>query len=252
MIKSAILTGSIAEAASENHVSDITPWRIVRKYQQQLNCQAAVGGYFQKQVMKDFVQLYIELLFIMDPTICLTEIQERPASDLGLQNDEVPSIATISRFLLIQNITKKKCKKVAIERFTQGNIARRRAFIRWRSSVDPRKMFVVDETGIEDFHRHFGRNHSGIPVPQLTPKTLGQKWSVLGVVGLHGAVHTIPLDGNYTSEMFVHVIRQIVLPSLPRDSYLMMDNASIHNDNRLANILQTKNITLVRLPYVFV
>ena len=27
----------------------------------------------------------------------------------------------------------------------------------------------------------------------------------------------------------------------------MMDNASIHNDNRLANILQAKNITLVNL-----
>ena len=72
----------------------------------------------------------------MDPTIYLTEFQERLASDLGLQNDEVPSIATISSFLLSQNITRKKCKKVALER------------LQWRSSVDPRKIFVVDETGI--------------------------------------------------------------------------------------------------------
>ena len=28
----------------------------------------------------------------------------------------------------------------------------------------------------------------------------------------------------------------------------MMANVSIHNDNRLANILQAKNITLVKLP----
>ena len=106
----------------------------------------------------------------------------------------------------------------------------------------------MDETSIEDFHRNFGRNHSGIPVPQLTPKTPGQKWSVLGVVGFHGVVQAIPFDGNYTSEMFEHAIRHIFLPSLPRDSYVMMDNASIHNDNRLANILQAKNITLVKLP----
>ena len=199
--------------------------------------------------MKDFVQLYIELLVVVDPTIYLTEIQERLASDLGLQNDEVPSTAaTISRFLLSQSIMRKKCKKVALERFTPENIARRRAFIQWRSSVDPREIFVVDETGIEDFHRNFGRNHSSIPVPQLTPKTPGQKWSVLGVDEFHGVVHAIPFDGSYTSEMFEHAIRHIVLPSLPRDSYVMMDNASIHNDNRLANILQAKNITLVKLP----
>ena len=140
-IKSAILTGSIADAARENHVSDnSTAWRIVRKYQQQLNCHAAVGRHFQKDVMKDFVQLYIELLVVVDPTIYLTGIQERLASDLGLQNDEVPRTATISRFLLTQNITRKKCKRVALERFTPENIARRRAFLQWRYSVDPRKI----------------------------------------------------------------------------------------------------------------
>ena len=100
----------------------------------------------------------------------------------------------------------------------------------------------------EIFHRNFGRNHSSIPVPQLTLKTPGKKWSVLGVVGFHRVVHVIPFDGSYTSEMFEHAIRHIVLPSLPRDPYVMIDNASIQNDNRLANILQAKNITLVKLP----
>ena len=84
VIKSAILTGSIADAARENHLSNSTAWRIVKKYQQPLNCHAAVGGQFQKEVMKDFVQLYIELPVVVDPTIYLTEIQERLASDLGL------------------------------------------------------------------------------------------------------------------------------------------------------------------------
>ena len=143
---------------------------------------------------------------------------------------------------------RKKCKKVALERFAPDNIARRRAFIQWHSSVDPRKIFVVHEIRIEDFHRNFGRKHSGIPIPQLTPKMLGQKWSMLGVFGFHGVVHAIPFDGNYTSEMFEHAIRHIVLPSLPSDSYVMMDNASIYNDNQLANILQAKNITLMKLP----
>ena len=211
-----------------------------QEYQQQLNCHAAVGEHFQKEVMKDFVQLYIELLVVVDPTIYLTEIQERLASHLGLQNYEVPSTATISCFLLSQNVTRKKCKKVALERFTPENIARRRAFIQSRSFVDPRKIFVVDKTGMEDFQRNFGRNHSGIPVPLLTPKTPGHKWSLLGVVGFCGVVHAIPFDGNYTSEMFEHAIRHIVLRSLPRDSYVMVDNASIHNDNRLANFYKQR------------
>ena len=69
VIKSVIL----ADAAWKNHVSDNTAWRIVRKYQQQLNCHATVGGHFQKDIMKDIVQLYIELLVVMDSTIYLIE-----------------------------------------------------------------------------------------------------------------------------------------------------------------------------------
>ena len=160
MIKSAILTGSIADAARENHVSDSTAWRIVRKYQQQLNCHAAVGGHFQKEVIKDFVQLYIELLALVDPTIYLSEIQEKLASDLCLQNDEVPSAATISRFLLSQNITREKCKKGSIRKIHSREHRSSKSFHTVAFFVDPRKIFVVDETGIEDFHRNFGRNHS--------------------------------------------------------------------------------------------
>ena len=83
-----------------------------------LTVMQLLGGHFQKEIMKDFVQLYIELLVVVDPTISLrtiysTKIQERLASDLDLQNDEVLSMATISHFLLSQNIMRKKCKKVA-------------------------------------------------------------------------------------------------------------------------------------------
>ena len=199
--------------------------------------------------MKDFVQLYTELLVIVDPTIYLTEIQERLASDLGLQNDEVPSTATISRIFLSQNITRKKCKKVALERFTPENIAHRRAFIQWRSSVDPRIIFVVDETGIEDFvsqkfwEKPFWYSCSTINSENARTEVVhvGSCWILRSSPGN-------PFDGNCTSEMFEHVIRHIVLPSLLRDSYVMRDNASIHNDNRLANILQAQNITLVKLP----
>ena len=70
---------------------------------------------------------------------------------------------------------------------------------------------------LKTFTEILGETILVFPVPQLIPKTPGQKWSVLGVVGFHGVVHTIPFDGNYTSEMFEHAIRHIVLPSLPRD-----------------------------------
>ena len=74
------------------------------------------------------------------------------------------------------------------------------------------------------------------------------KTSVIGVVGFQGLVQAIPFDANYTAAIFEQAMEHIVLPVLPHNCYLVMDNASIHNDDRLAQILAQKNITLVKLP----
>ena len=78
------------------------------------------------------------------------------------------------------------------------------------------------------------------------------KTSVIGVVGFHRLVQTIPF-ANYTAAISEQAMEHIVLPVLPHNCYLVMDNASIHNDDRLAQILAQKNITLVKLlpPYSY-
>ena len=109
IIKSAILDGgNIAETARENFLTYQGTKNIITRYQQQVTARADVGGHFQREVMKDCVQLYIELLVVMDPTIYLSEIQERLRLDLGLQNHEVPTISTISKFLTSQGLTRKR------------------------------------------------------------------------------------------------------------------------------------------------
>ena len=74
------------------------------------------------------------------------------------------------------------------------------------------------------------------------------KTSVIGVAGFHGLVQAIPFDANYTAAIFEQAMEHIVLPVLPHNCYLVMDNALTHNDNCLAKILAQKNITLAKLP----
>ena len=62
-------------------------------------------------------------------------------------------------------------------------LARRRAFVRLLSSVDPRKFLLLMKLEKKTFTEHLGEI---ILVQQFTPKTPGEKWSVLGVVGFHG------------------------------------------------------------------
>ena len=92
------------------------------------------------------------------------------------------------------------------------------------------------------------RSPSNYPLPSSAPRVKPDKTSVISVVGFHGLVQAIPFDANWTTAISEQAMEHIVLPVLPHDCYLVMDNASIHNDDCLAQILAQKKITLVKLP----
>ena len=110
----------------------------------------------------------------------------------------------------------------------------------------PEATLFVDETGFEDFARRYGGSPSNYPLPSFAPKVKPDKTAVIGVVGFHRLVQAIPFHANYKAAIFEQ--EHIVLPVLPHNCYLVMDNASVHNDDRLAQIVAQKNITLVKLP----
>ena len=67
------------------------------------------------------------------------------------------------------------------------------------------------------------------------------KWSVFSVVGLNqGVMHAVNLLNN--------VVETHILSVIARHSYLVLDNASIHNAIDLSRILSARNITVVFLP----
>ena len=82
----------------------------------------------------------------------------------------------------------------------------------------------------------------------MTLKNFGiPKWSVLGAVGFNqGLIHAVPVPANYNRVLFNDVLANHIMPLLPNNCYVAMDNASIHNDN-ISMILAAKNITLVFL-----
>ena len=107
--------------------------------------------------------------------------------------------------------------------------------------MDPRQLFFVDETGFENFARRYGRSPLDCPLPSFAPKVKPDKtchWCCW-----FPRARPSPFDA-----IFEQAMEHIVLPVLPHNCYLVMDNASIHSHDRLAQILAQKNITLVKLP----
>ena len=76
-----------------------------------------------------------------------------------------------------------------------------------------------------------------------------EKMSVLSMVGFDGGVlGAYPIYGSFKRLQFNYGMRQYFIPLIPHDSFLVMDNASIHNERDLVNMLAPRNITLVKLP----
>ena len=146
-----IWTNSFLATATQCKVSIMTVKRIVHKYRQQVSLKAGVGGNHHVTAMKDYVQVYIKSMLMINPKLYLSEIRDNVARDLRLNGPDLPSLVTIHMFIKQEGFTRKKCTRVAIERFTPENLMKRKAFIAWRKTVDPRNLFFVKETGFEDY-----------------------------------------------------------------------------------------------------
>jgi len=55
-------------------------------------------------------------------------------------------------------------------------------------------------------------------------------------------------DTAMTGEFFEGWFEEILLPKLPQDAVIVMDNASFHRKNKLNEIAENHNITLIFLP----
>lgn len=128
----------------------------------------------------------------------------------------------------------------------------RQVFVHWRMCIDPAKMYFFDETAFntETDEQSYGRTESGFRLPSYRRKSPAvPKYSVIGLCGYNeGFMQAIPIEGNFNTDLVNEVVENQLLPLLQRDSYLVCDNASIHNNGTLTAILMAKNITLVKLP----
>ena len=252
ILQSFMNTGSISESARGNQVCYLTADKIVTTFLTTGSCKVRKGGNELGCKLEDWMLAYLEALVLMEPWLYLCEIRNRLTIDLNLQQNQVPGISSICMALANLELGRKKVIRAAQEWFTADNLQCRSVYNVWKCTVNMQDVYFIDETG---FHpdtdlRAIGRSYPNERIPILTFKNFAvQKWSVLGAVGFNeGLVHAVPLLDNYNRVLFNDALEMHILPLLPNNCYLAMDNASIHNDNDILIILAAKNITLVKLP----
>jgi len=250
ILHSWLQTGNKSLTAKKNSCSLHAVTKISEKFMANGTCEAGDRGKPPK-VMDNWKRAYLEILVIVYPFLYLPEIQRHMQTELNLQPGEVPSLSVICKPLHELDLTRHKATKVASECFTQLNMARRAAYFQWRTTVDPRRLYFVDETGfqLDEDVRTIGRCHTSDALPSYERKSDARvKMSVLAIIGFQGVLGAYPIDGSFNRNRFNLVMSRFFVPLVPPGSYVIMDNASIHNNADLLNLLRPLNITLVKLP----
>jgi len=107
----------------------------------------------------------------------------------------------------------------------------------------------VDETGIDEYlYREYGWSKRGTT---LIGMTSGRNFKRTGIVAAQiGEVIVSPLqyDGTMDSSLFEMWFEFHLLPRLPENTVIVMDNASFHRKSKLYPLAEKARMKLIFLP----
>lgn len=77
----------------------------------------------------------------------------------------------------------------------------------------------------------------------------GKRVSVIAVRDCkHNLLHSFYFEGSTNKEVFKTYLKKVLLPELPYNSYLIMDNASFHKGSDVEEIICNFEVKLIYLP----
>jgi transposase len=107
----------------------------------------------------------------------------------------------------------------------------------------------VDETGMDSYlHREYAYSSKGVAV---YGKISGHKYKRIGIVAAQvdkKIVSPLQYEGTMDSVLFEMWFGECLLPALPVNSVIVMDNASFHRKNQLIPLAEKAGHRLLFLP----
>jgi transposase len=112
-----------------------------------------------------------------------------------------------------------------------------------------RRLVFVDECSTNtSMTRRYGRAPGGARAVGRVPRNYGPNLSLIASLGLDGAGPAMTLPGAVDGEAFVAYVQEVLVPTLRRGDLVVMDNLSVHKDERVAPLIAGAGGTLLFLP----
>jgi len=107
----------------------------------------------------------------------------------------------------------------------------------------------VDETGIDTYlSREYGWSERGKPLMGLVS---GRKFKRTGIVAAQlgkSIIEPLQYSGTMDSTLFETWFETRLLPNLPKNTLIVMDNATFHRKSKLLPLVEKAEVRLLFLP----
>ena len=119
------------------------------------------------------------------------------------------------------------------------------------NKILPSLLFYLDESGFDlNMVREYGYSLKGKRL--LSERSGNRKGKRLSVIGIRNHEHKLLcpfiFNGSINKELFIAYLKRVLLPNLPKNSYLIIDNASFHKGEYIEELIKSYNINLIYLP----
>jgi transposase len=158
------------------------------------------------------------------------------------------SLATISRALSQLGLPRKKKVPRACEQDSPEVQEQRRAFCQALAGVDPRRLVLVDECGVNTaMTRTYGRAPAGQRVYSDAP---GHWESITLTSGmrLSGVTAAMAFPGATNTDMFETYVEEVLVPELRPGDVVIWDNVKPHKSEEAVEAVEAAGASAMPLP----
>lgn len=143
-----------------------------------------------------------------------------------------------------RNNTKKKTK-----RYKEQDPEKVELYKEKIKNIPRDKIVYIDETGIQTYiYREYARAPKG---EKIIGKISGRRYKRIGIVAAqmgNKVIAPIEYTGVMNSKFFEKWFKEELLPKIPKESVIVMDNASFHRKKKLSSIADKQRSQIIFLP----
>jgi transposase len=117
------------------------------------------------------------------------------------------------------------------------------------TTIDVSTIFVLDEAGANlSMTPTNGRAQRGKRAHGVKPTGKRTHLTIVAALALTGFVSPMLLQGTMNTDAFEAYLEKCLLPELPKNSVLIMDNFRVHHVEKIKNLIESRGVRIIYLP----